>query len=70
MLGYVDHCRQRVRDTLSDMPDERAATPLPPAHRYRGQAYAWIVTGLPGHTIEHASQIRQFITAAGVVPGP
>ena len=69
MLGYIDHCRLRVRDTLSDMTDERAAIPLPPAHRYRGQPYAWIVTGLPGHTIEHASQIRQFITGAGVVPG-
>jgi hypothetical protein len=69
MLGYIDHCRQRVRDTLSEMTDEKAATPLPPAHRYRGQPYAWIATGLPGHTIEHASQIRQFITAAGVSPG-
>ena len=69
ILGYIDHCRQRVRDTLSAMTDEKAATPLPPAHRYRGQPYARIVTGLPGHTIEHASQIRQFITAPGVVPG-
>lgn len=69
ILGYIDHCRRRVRDTLSDLTDQRAETPLPPAHRYRGQPYAWIVTGLPGHTIEHASQIRQFITA-GMVPGP
>jgi hypothetical protein len=69
ILGYIDLCRQRMRDTLSEMTDAKAATPLPPAHRYRGQPYAWIVTGLPGHTIEHASQIRQFITAASVVPG-
>ena len=68
MLGYVDDCRQRVRDTLEGMTDEKAATRLPRAHRYHGQPFAWILTGLPGHTIEHASQIRQFITAAGVGP--
>ncbi|MGO9196527.1 MAG: hypothetical protein ACLQK4_05305 [Acidimicrobiales bacterium] len=69
MLGYVDYCRQRVRDTLSDMTDEKAATPLPPPHRYHGRLFAWELTGLPLHTVEHASQIRQFITAAGVAPG-
>jgi hypothetical protein len=69
MLGYLDYCRQRVRDTLADMTDEKAATPLPPAHRYHGRPFAWELTGLPLHTVEHASQIRQFITAAGVAPG-
>ena len=69
LLGYLHYCRQRVRETLNGMTDERAATLLPPAHRYRGQPYAWILTGIPGHTIEHASQIRQFITAAGIAPG-
>lgn len=68
LLGYVHHCRQRVRDALKAMTDEQAATPLPPAHRYRGQPFAWILAGIPGHTIEHASQIRQFITAAGQAP--
>ena len=66
MLGYIDYCRQQVRNTLAGMTDEKAATPLPPAHRYRGQPHAWIITGLVGHTTEHASQIRQFITAAGI----
>jgi hypothetical protein len=61
MLGYVEYCRQRVRDTLAGMTDEKAATPLPPAHRYSGQPHAWIITGALGHTIEHGSQIRQFI---------
>ena len=46
------------------MTDEQAATPLPEAHRYRGQPHAWIITSAVGHTIEHAAQIRQFITAA------
>jgi hypothetical protein len=66
ILGYIDYCRQRVRDTLDGMTDEKAATPLPPAHRYHGQPHAWILTGSVGHTIEHGSQIRQFITAAGI----
>jgi hypothetical protein len=65
MLTYVDFCRHRVRDTLAGMTDEKAATPLPPAHRYIGQPHAWIVVGLVGHTIEHAAHIRQFITDAG-----
>ncbi len=68
LLGYIDYCRGRVRDTLADMTDEKAATPLPPAHRYRGQPHASIIMGMVGHTTEHASQIRQFITAAGIAP--
>ena len=68
ILGYVDYCRERVRKTLATITDEKAATPLPQSHRYRGQLYAWIITGIPSHTTEHASQIRQFITAAGVSP--
>jgi hypothetical protein len=66
ILGYIGYCRQRVRDTLAGMTDEKAATPLPPAHRYSGQPHAWIITGAVGHTIEHGSQIRQFITAASM----
>jgi hypothetical protein len=66
MLGYLDYCRTRVRDTLADMTDEQAATPLPEAHRSSGQPHAWIVMGAVGHTIEHAAQIRQFITAASM----
>ena len=62
--GYIDYCRQRVRDTLAGMTEEKAATLLPPAHRYEGRPYAWIVTSLVGHTTAHATQIRQFITNA------
>ncbi len=65
MLAYIDYCRDQVRNTLADMTDEKATTPLPPEHRYRGQPHAWVITSLVGHTTEHASQIRQFITAAG-----
>lgn len=69
MLGYIDYCRERVRTTLAGMTDERAATPLPPAHRYRGQPHVWVIADLIVHTTEHGAQIRQFITAAGVAPG-
>ena len=65
LLGYVGYCRQRVAHTLAGMTEEKAATPLPTAHRYGGEPYAWLVTATLGHTIEHASQIRQFITGAG-----
>lgn len=68
MIGYIDHCRQRAHDTLEDMQDEKASTLMPSAHRYQGQPYAWILSGLVVHTTEHASQIRQFITAAGNAP--
>ena len=61
--AYVEHCRHRVRETLSVMTEEKAMALLPPAHRYDGQPYAWVLTSLVGHTTAHATQIRQFITA-------
>lgn len=62
--GYIDYCRQRVHDALVGMTEDQAATVLPPAHRYKGQPYAWLVTSLVGHTTAHATQIRQFITTS------
>ena len=64
MIDYVDYCRERVRDTLAGMTDEKASRPLPPAHRYRGQLHAWIISESVGHIIEHGSQIRQYINDA------
>jgi hypothetical protein len=66
LLGYVEHCRVRVRTTLDALTEADAARPLPAAHRYHGTPYVVIVGGLPLHVIEHAAQIRQFLTAAGV----
>ena len=63
LLAYTEYCRQRIRETLATITDEKAAAPLPPAHRYSGQPYASIVTGILVHTTEHAAQIRQFITS-------
>ena len=68
IVAYIDYCRGRVRDTLTGMTEETAATPLPSSHRYGGQPYAWIITSFVGHTTEHASQIRQFITSGGITP--
>jgi hypothetical protein len=47
-----------------------AARPLPSAHRYHGTLYGVIVGSLPLHVVEHASQIRQFLTVAGVAVRP
>ncbi len=60
ILGYIDHCRERVHSTLAAMTKELASRPLPPAHRYHGQPHAQVITSLLVHTTEHASQIRQF----------
>lgn len=66
--GYIDYCRRQVRDTLTGMTEDQAATPLPSTHRYGGRPHASIITGFIGHTTEHAAQIRQFITTAGISP--
>jgi hypothetical protein len=66
LLGYVDYCRARSRRTLDDHFDERAAQPLPDAHREHGTLYGVVVGGIPLHVIAHASQIRQFLTSSGV----
>lgn len=67
--GYLDYCRWRVHETLAAATEDKAATPLPPAHRYAGTPYARIVTSLIGHTTAHATQIRQFVTTAFGSPG-
>jgi len=62
LIAYVDYCRRRAADTLDQLTDERAATP-------RGRrTYAGRLMQAYDHVIEHAAQIRQFLTAAGVQP--
>lgn len=70
LLGYVDYCGDRARRTLDDHLVEKAARPLPDVHRYHGVLYGVMVGGIPLHVIEHASQIRQFLTDAGVKVQP
>jgi hypothetical protein len=63
LLEYTDYCRQRAADALEQVTDERAAT-------QRGRkSYAERLMQAYDHVVEHASQIRQFITTAGVAAG-
>jgi hypothetical protein len=52
--------------TLEALTEELAARPLPSAHRYRGMLFGVLVGSVPLHVVEHAAQIRQFLTAAGI----
>jgi hypothetical protein len=70
LLGYVDYCRARARRTLDDDFEEKAARSLLDAHRNHGVLYGEVVGGIPMHVIEHASQIRQFLTSSGVKVRP
>ena len=70
LLGYVDWCRGRVRHTLDALTEEMSARPLPSAHRKHGMLFGVLVGSLPLHVVEHASQVRQFLTAAGVKVQP
>jgi hypothetical protein len=66
LLGYIDWCGGRVSRTLDTLTEEMATRPLPSTHRYQGMLFGVIVGGMPLHVVEHASQIRQFLTTAGV----
>jgi len=66
LLGYIDYCRGRVRRTLAALTEDAAARPLSDAHRYHGMPYGVIVGRMPLHVLEHAAQVRRFLTAAGV----
>ena len=70
VLGYLDHCRERVRRALDTLTEDDALRPVPRAHRYHGTLYGVLVGSLPSHLVEHAAQIRQFLTAAGVKVRP
>ena len=47
-----------------------AARPIPGAHRYHGMLFAVLVGSMPLHVVEHAAQIREFLTAAGITVQP
>lgn len=68
LLGYVDYCRDRVHRTLDGLTEEAAARPLPRTHRYHGTLYGVNAGSIPLHVVEHAAQVRQFLTAAGIRP--
>jgi hypothetical protein len=66
LLGYIDYCREKVRGTLDALTEDTASRPLPGTHRYQGMLYGVLVGRAPLHVLAHASQIRQFLTAAGI----
>lgn len=70
LLGYIDYCGRRVSRTLGRLTEEAAARPVPSAHRYSGTELGVLVGSLPLHVAEHASQVRQFLTSAGVAVRP
>ena len=70
VLGYINYCRGRVQRTLDTLTEDDAARPVPSAHRYHGTLYGVLVGSLPSHLVEHAAQIRQFLTAAGIKVRP
>ena len=70
LLAYIDFCRGRVRRTLDSLTEVAAARPLPSAHRRHGTLFGVSVGSIPLHVVEHASQIRQFLTSAGVKVQP
>lgn len=73
LLGYIGWCRGRVRQTLDGLTEDLAARPVPEeyGHRYHGTAYGLLIGRIPLHVVEHAAQIRQYLTTAGVQPrGP
>lgn len=58
LLGYSDYCRKRVVETLEGVTDASAAMLV------GRRTYAARLMQAQDHVVEHASQIRQFITAA------
>jgi hypothetical protein len=46
--------------------EDDPARPVPRTHRHHGTPYGVLVGSLPSHLVEHAAQIRQFLTAAGI----
>ncbi len=70
LVGYVSWCRGRVGQTLQSLTEEMALRPVPSGHRMEGMHYGVLLGSLPLHVVEHASQIRQFLTAAGITVRP
>ncbi|HWC33661.1 MAG TPA: hypothetical protein VG650_02425 [Mycobacteriales bacterium] len=66
LLGYTAWCRDRARRSCEALTEDVALRPLPDRHRYAGTPYGQIIGGIPLHVVEHAAQIRQFLTGSGV----
>jgi hypothetical protein len=56
VLAYLEYCRRRVDETLDELTDDKAATLV------GRKTYAARLMQAQDHVVEHAAQIRQFIT--------
>lgn len=70
LVSSVGWCRGRVVDTLQALTEAMARRTLPREHRMEGMPYGVLLGSMPLHVVEHASQIRQFLTAAGITVRP
>lgn len=70
VLAYVRWCRERVRRILETLSEETALQRLPEAHRMNGLEFGVLLGSLPLHVVEHASQIRQFLSGEGIKVRP
>ena len=68
--AYVSWCRRRVGETLETLTEETALLPLSGAHRMEGMQFGVLLGSIPLHVVEHASQVRQFLTAAAITVRP
>jgi hypothetical protein len=70
LVVYVSWCRDRVGQTLETVTEEMALRPLPSSHRMEGMQFGVLLGSTPLHVVEHASQVRQFLTAADITVRP
>jgi hypothetical protein len=70
LLGYVEWCRGRAGQSCQALTDDTARRLIPATHRNAGTPYGQIVAGIPLHVVEHAAQIRQFLTSSGIKVQP
>jgi hypothetical protein len=66
LLRYLDWCRGRARQSCQALTDDTAPRLISATHRYAGTPYGQIVASIPLHVVEHAAQIRQFLTSSGI----
>lgn len=61
LLGYVEYCRGRVRETLLSLTPERRAIKLRPGHPHAGKTFEQLLGVSLAHLREHGDQLTAFI---------
>lgn len=69
LLGYVDYCRGRVRETLANLTVRQRAIKLRPGHPHAGKSFEQLLEVNLAHVREHGDQLATFI-AGGCVSRP